>query len=140
MPIQQYEYAEFTYELCFLRLLSIRTFKDITNIGNISLSKFVDEYYSRINTLVKEDLESHLVNEIDINHDIDEYIKLAYLVLDELKGIGKFIELEILSEIEDKQKMTNELEDFIDEFECRNLERKQMPYRDIAKKYEESKA
>ena len=61
-------------------------------------------------------------------------------MLDELKGIGKFIELEVLSEIEDKQKMTNELEDFIHEFECRNLERKQMPYRDIAKKYEESKA
>ena len=34
--------------------------------------------------------------------------------------------------------MLSELEDFIDEFECRNLERKQMPYRDIAKKYEDS--
>ena len=48
--------------------------------------------------------------------------------------------MEVLSEKEDKQKMLSELEDFIDEFECRNLERKQMPYRDIAKKYEESKA
>ena len=61
-------------------------------------------------------------------------------MLDELKGVGKFIELEVLSEKEDKQKMLSELEDFIDEFECKNLECKQMPYRDIAKKYEESKA
>ena len=60
------------------------------------------------------------------------------IMLDELKGIGKFIELEVLSEKEDKQKILSELENFIDEFECRNLERKQMPYRDIAKKYEES--
>ena len=59
-------------------------------------------------------------------------------MLDELKDVGKFIELEVLSEKEDKQKMLSELEDFIDEFECRNLERKQMPYRDIAKKYEDS--
>ena len=60
------------------------------------------------------------------------------IMLDELKGIGKFIELEVLSEKENKSKMVSELEDFIDEFECQNLERKQMPYRDIAKKYEES--
>lgn len=62
------------------------------------------------------------------------------IMLDELKDIGKFIELEVLSEKENKSKMVSELEDFIDEFECRNLERKQMPYRDIAKKYEDSKA
>ena len=60
------------------------------------------------------------------------------IMLDELKGIGKFIELEVLSEKEDKQKMTNELEIFINEFECKNLEPKQMPYRDIAKKHEDS--
>ena len=62
------------------------------------------------------------------------------IMLDELKGIGKFIELEVLSEKEDKQKMLSELENFIDEFECRNLKQKQMPYRDIAKKYEKIKA
>lgn len=62
------------------------------------------------------------------------------IMLDDLKGIGKFIELEVLSEKEDKQKMLSELENFIDEFECRNLKRKQMPYRDIAKKYEKIKA
>ena len=61
-------------------------------------------------------------------------------MLDELKGIGKFIELEVLSEKKKKKKMLSELENFIDEFECRNLEGKQMPYRDIAKKYEETKA
>ena len=60
------------------------------------------------------------------------------IMLDELKGIGKFIELEVLSEKENKSKMVRELEDFIDEFDCQNLERKQMPYRDIAKKYEKS--
>ena len=40
------------------------------------------------------------------------------IMIDELKGIGKFIEFEVLSEKEDKQKMLSELENFLDEFEC----------------------
>ena len=60
------------------------------------------------------------------------------IMLDELKGIGKFIELEVLSEKEDKQKMISELERFLDEFECSNLEKKKKPYRDIAKEYEKN--
>ena len=57
------------------------------------------------------------------------------IMLDELKGIGKYIELEVLSEKEDKQKMLSELENFLDEFECSNLEKKKKPYRDIAKEF-----
>ena len=103
--------------------LSVKDYEDIKFIINqlgyrtyVSFKKYRTTY-------------SKLVNGIERN-----------IMLDELKGIGKFIELEVLSEKEDKKKMLSELEDFIDEFECRNLERKQMPYRDIAKKYEESKA
>ena len=57
------------------------------------------------------------------------------IMIDELKGIGKFIEFEVLSEKEDKQKMLSELENFLDEFECSNLEEKKKPYRDIAKEF-----
>ena len=101
--------------------LSVKDYEDIKFIINqlgyityVSFKKYRTTY-------------SKLVNGIERN-----------IMLDELKDVGKFIELEVLSEKADKQKMLSELEDFIDEFECRNLERKQMPYRDIAKKYEES--
>lgn len=57
------------------------------------------------------------------------------IMIDELKGIGKFIEFEVLSEKEDKQKMLSELESLLDEFECSNLEEKKKPYRDIAKEF-----
>ena len=57
------------------------------------------------------------------------------IMLDELKGIGKYIELEVLSEKEDRQKMLSELESLLDEFECSNLEEKKKPYRDIAKEF-----
>ena len=60
------------------------------------------------------------------------------IMIDELKGIGKFIEFEVLSEKEDKQKMLSELENFLDEFECSNLEKKIKPYRDIAKEFEDN--
>ena len=103
--------------------LSVKDYEDIKYVINqlgyityVSFKKYRTTY-------------SKLVNGIERN-----------IMLDELKDVGKFIELEVLSEKKDKQKMLSELEDFIDEFECRNLERKQMPYRDIAKKYEESKA
>ena len=57
------------------------------------------------------------------------------IMIDELEGIGKFIELEILSDSEDKEKMEKELQKFVEEFECQNLTPKELPYRDIAKKY-----
>ena len=50
----------------------------------------------------------------------------------------------ILTELDEKrikEKIKQENFQLVsEEVECRNLERKQMPYRDIAKKYEESKA
>lgn len=61
------------------------------------------------------------------------------IMMDELKGIGKFVEMEVLSNIQDNEKMVKELEDFINEFECRNLNPKKLPYRDIAKEYKDSK-
>ena len=57
------------------------------------------------------------------------------IMIDELEGIGKFAEFEILSDKEDKEKMAYELEKFIEEFECKNLQIKNTPYRDIAKEY-----
>ena len=57
------------------------------------------------------------------------------IMIDELEGIGKFVEFEVLSKNEDKEKMAYELEKFIEEFECKNLQIKNTPYRDIAKEY-----
>lgn len=57
------------------------------------------------------------------------------IMIDELEGIGKFIELEILSDSEDKEKMERELQKFVEEFECQDLKPKELPYRDITKKY-----
>ena len=65
MPIQQEECAEFTYELCFLRLLSLKTFMELAHISNLTLNIFLDEYEKRLNTLIKEDLENPLETEVN---------------------------------------------------------------------------
>ena len=86
MPVQQEEYAEFTYELCFLRLLSIRTFKDLAHINNLSLNVFLDEYEKRLNTLVKEDLENSLETEVKFSNP-EKCIEIAKTIIDELRMI-----------------------------------------------------
>ena len=86
MPIQQEEYAEFTYELCFLRLISIRTFMDLAHINDLSLSMFLDEYEKRLNTLVKEDLDNSMETEVKFSNTL-ESIETAKKIIDELRMI-----------------------------------------------------
>ena len=86
MPVQQEEYAEFTYELCFLRLLSIRTFMDLAHINDLSLSIFLDEYEGKLNTLVKEDLENPLETEVRFSNQ-EKCIEIEKTIINELRMI-----------------------------------------------------
>ena len=86
MPTPQEEHATFTYELCFLRLLSIRTFMDLAHINDLSLNVFLDEYNKRLDTLVKDDLENPLETEVRFMNP-EECISIARTIIDELKMI-----------------------------------------------------
>ena len=86
MPIQQDKCAEFTYELCFLRLLSLRAFKDIANIKDLSLKLFLDEYEKKLNNLVKDDLENLFDAEVKFTNS-NECIEIAKIIIKELQMI-----------------------------------------------------
>lgn len=56
------------------------------------------------------------------------------IMIDEIENVGSFIELEILTDTEDnKEKLAIKLDEFIDKFECKNMQEKMLPYRDIVK-------
>lgn len=60
------------------------------------------------------------------------------IMIDNIEGVGNFIELEILANNEDeKQLLHDELDMFIEKIGCNNLKEKDKPYRDIVKKYKE---
>ena len=40
--------GSFIYEMCYLRYLSLRAFKDIAHINNLSLETFIEKYNSFI--------------------------------------------------------------------------------------------
>ena len=55
-------------------------------------------------------------------------------MIDSIENVGNYIEFEILANTEDeKEKLKASLEKFIQEFNCKNLEEKTLPYRDIVK-------
>ena len=56
------------------------------------------------------------------------------IMIDEIEGIGDFIELEILANNEEeKEKLHDELDLFVEKIGCINLKEKKKPYRDIVK-------
>lgn len=58
------------------------------------------------------------------------------IMIDKLDNIGNYIELEILANTEEeKLSLATELDRFIQDFNCTNLEEKKLPYRDIVKEY-----
>lgn len=58
------------------------------------------------------------------------------IMIDKIDGIGSFIELEILVNTEEeKEKLHDELDDFVKRMGCINLREKEKPYRDIVKDY-----
>ena len=56
------------------------------------------------------------------------------IMIDEIEGIGDFIELEILANNEEeKEKLHDELDLFVEKMGCINSKEKKKPYRDIVK-------
>lgn len=53
------------------------------------------------------------------------------IMIDEINGIGKFIELEIITDEEHQAYYTEKLDKLVEEFDCKKLKPKDMPYRDI---------
>ena len=50
------DFSIFTYEMCYLRYISLRTFKQIFNENLVSLSDFIREYSGHLENLVAEDI------------------------------------------------------------------------------------
>ena len=62
------------------------------------------------------------------------------IMIDKIEGVGSFVELEILANNEEeKEQLHDELDRFVEEFECHKLEEKKAPYRDIVKAYFDQK-
>ncbi len=63
------------------------------------------------------------------------------IMVDEIENVGKFIELEILTDTVEKQlKLKTKLDEFVTEIGCDSLDEKKQPYRDIVKQKQEEKA
>lgn len=63
------------------------------------------------------------------------------IMVDEIENVGKFIELEILTDTLEKQlKLKTRLDEFVTEIGCDSLDEKKQPYRDIVKQKQEEKA
>lgn len=68
---------------------------------------------------------SKIINDVQYN-----------IMLDNIDGIGNFIELEILVNTEkQKREFDDELDNFIKRMNCDKLKQKEKPYRDIVKEY-----
>lgn len=61
------------------------------------------------------------------------------IMIDQIGGIGNFIELEILADANyDKEKLRLKLDEFIQKMNCNKLKEKEKPYRDIVKEYKDN--
>lgn len=96
----QEDSAKLIYEFCYLRLLSIRTFKQIfSNNSKITLEEFIGEYRKYMDTLIKEDLNWDNDLEVSFVNNGDA-LKLANRVLEDierykysLKDIGRLLSI-----------------------------------------------
>lgn len=100
---------------------------------NISLN--VDDYDDvkyMINELGYIEYVSFIKDRTIYTKLIDGFIH--NIMIDNIENVGNYIEFEILANTEDeKEKLKASLEKFIQEFNCKNLEEKTLPYRDIVK-------
>ena len=61
------------------------------------------------------------------------------IMIDSIQGVGNFIELEILANNEEeKERLHDELDRFVEKMECQNLKEKEKPYRDLVKEYQDN--
>ena len=100
---------------------------------NISLN--VDDYDDvkyMINELGYIEYVSFIKDRTIYTKLIDGFIH--NIMIDSIENVGNYIEFEILANTEDeKEKLKASLEKFIQEFNCKNLQEKLLPYRDIVK-------
>lgn len=100
---------------------------------NISLN--VDDYDDvkyMINELGYIEYVSFIKDRTIYTKLIDGFIH--NIMIDNIENVGNYIEFEILANTEDeKEKLKASLEKFIQEFNCKNLQEKLLPYRDIVK-------
>lgn len=100
--------------------------EDLEDIKFIIKSLGYDEYVSFIKHRTVYSKE-----EFGFEHNI---------MLDEIEGVGYFAELELISHNEtEKEQLHAELENYIKRFECKNLEKKDQPYRDIVREAQNKK-
>lgn len=93
--------GSFIYELCYLRYLSLRTFKEISHIEQLSLEVFIDKYQSLLDSTIKEDIILQIQKEeTEKFTDYIEYINCARKVLIDidrfrysLKDISKIVSI-----------------------------------------------
>lgn len=82
-------------------------------------------YLEYVSFKKKREIYSNNINGFDYN-----------IMLDNIEGIGDFIELEILADTdEEKEMLHDELDNFVLRIGCSNLREKDKPYRDIVKEY-----
>lgn len=63
------------------------------------------------------------------------------IMVDEIENVGKYIELEILTDTVEKQlRLKTKLDEFVCKIGCDTLKEKDKPYRDIVKEKQEKKA
>lgn len=92
----------FTYEMCFLRYLSLRTFKQIFSENKFSLSDFINEYIGHLKNLVAEDIMYLSVSEKETIEDLntkypeasDEVINSKYTEVSDEVINSKYLELQ----------------------------------------------
>ncbi|MBE5822104.1 MAG: class IV adenylate cyclase [Clostridiales bacterium] len=99
--------------------LNVKDYKDIKFVIN---SLGYDEYVT-----FKKDrtIYTKVINGFEHN-----------IMIDKIEGIGQYIELEIIANTEEeKEKLHDELDNFVRIFECDKLVEKNKPYRDIVKEY-----
>lgn len=77
----------FIYEICYLRYLSLRTFKQIAQIKDISLEEFIIEYNKCLDNIVHEDV---LILSDESNISDFDYIQMMACAREVLNDIESF--------------------------------------------------
>lgn len=78
--------GEIIYEMCFLRLLSLSTFKDAASDKNVSLADFINIYRNSLEKNIQSEIVSNSLNDSGISFGNIYYcIELAEQVLEDLE-------------------------------------------------------
>lgn len=83
----QEDSAKLIYEFCYLRLLSLKTFKDIESFNdNVNLEVFINVYRQHLDRDIKEDLVHVQKDDLEVHFmNTDRAIELAYKTLEDIE-------------------------------------------------------